>query len=222
MNKIQLNFIVCSNDVQVLKKHLLRSPCIAEEKYPLYVYDDSASAAEAYNAHTKTSCLNKNIWWVWVHQDVYLPNNWDHHFKISLDSALQRWPKVAVAGVYGISQSHHNQRAGRILDRGKLLTESIDLPVLGQSLDELLIATRSDAQLGFDPQLGFDFYGTDVVLEAQKRGWQTVIVDAYCEHWSQTPQHPLTPLNYANGFVQVLPFSKKNGAITYLYKLLVL
>ena len=38
-----------------------------------------------------------------------------------------------------------------------------------------------------DPALGFDFYATDLVLQAQEAGLASAVVDAYCEHWSDTP-----------------------------------
>jgi hypothetical protein len=64
---------------------------------------------------------------------------------------------------------------------------------LVDSLDELLIATRSDLHLSFDPLLGFDLYGTDLVLEAQKRGIVAAVVNAPCEHWSSSPKSPPFP-----------------------------
>jgi hypothetical protein len=38
-----------------------------------------------------------------------------------------------------------------------------------------------------DAAMGFDFYGTDLVLQAQQKGLQAAVVDAFCEHWSDTP-----------------------------------
>ena len=44
--------------------------------------------------------------------------------------------------------------------------------------------------LTLDPALGFDFYATDLVLQAQARGLDCAVVDAYCEHWSGTASLP--------------------------------
>ena len=98
------------------------------------------------------------------------------------------WPRLAVAGVYGVQGSGpHAVRAGHVLDRGTLLREAAALPRAVDSLDELLFAVRTDCGLRLDPALGFDFYATDLVLQAQAQGWTAAVVDAYCEHWSDTP-----------------------------------
>jgi hypothetical protein len=68
-----------------------------------------------------------------------------------------------------------------------LLHENATLPQAVDSLDELLFAVRTDSGLRLDPALGFDFYATDLVLQAQAAGWTAAAVDAYCEHWSDTP-----------------------------------
>jgi hypothetical protein len=97
-------------------------------------------------------------------------------------------PQLAVAGVYGIASGPGPvRRAGHVLDRGALLRESAALPCAVDSLDELLFAVRADSPLKLDPALGFDFYATDIVLQAQARGLSAAAVDAYCEHWSDTP-----------------------------------
>ena len=44
-----------------------------------------------------------------------------------------------------------------------------------------------------DPALGYDFYGTDVVLKAREAGLQSAVIDAYCEHWSDTPMGGTMP-----------------------------
>ena len=49
------------------------------------------------------------------------------------------------------------------------------------------MAVRVGSGLRMDPNLGFDFYGTDLVLQAKGKGQCAAVVDAYCEHWSQTP-----------------------------------
>jgi hypothetical protein len=41
--------------------------------------------------------------------------------------------------------------------------------------------------------LKFDFYATDLVLSAQSKGQTCVVVDAFCEHWSDTPASGAAP-----------------------------
>ena len=64
-------------------------------------------------------------------------------------------------------------RAGHVLDRGQLLKEPAALPCPVNSLDELLLAVRVDSPLRMD--------------QALEAGLASAVVDAYCEHWSDTP-----------------------------------
>lgn len=187
-----LTFVTCTNSLKVLSKHLLASPCLQDDGHALAVYFNAPSAAHGFNSAAAAAAAAPNPkskipWLVWVHQDVYLPHGWDIDFSESLSEALLRFPKLAVAGLYGISGTGTNaRRAGHVLDRGTPLHEPEPLPCLVDSLDELLFAVRVDVGLQLDPALGFDFYATDLVLQAQARGLQCAVVDAYCEHWSGT------------------------------------
>lgn len=190
-----LHFVTCVSQPAVLAKRLLASPCLAERRYPLSIHGGARSAAEAINhelAQQPAAC-----WLVWVHQDVYLPAGWDQTFIAALATAKQQFAQLAVAGVYGIAagacDASNTRRAGHVLDRGQLLQEPVDLPCLASSLDELLIAVRVDAGLRADPDLGFDFYGTDLCLAAAQKGLQAVVLDACCEHWADTPHAGFSP-----------------------------
>jgi hypothetical protein len=144
-----------------------------------------------------------STWLVWVHQDVFLPDDWDERFLDALRMAQQENPAIAVAGVYGVAGAPANaRRAGHVLDRGLLLQEPTPLPCVVDSLDELLFAVRADTRLKLDPAMGFDFYATDLVLEARARGWVAVVVDAYCEHWSDTPAVGAIPDSVADRIIR--------------------
>lgn len=186
-DSIELSFVTCVSDQRVLAERLLASPCLREGSYPLVAYFHADSAARAFNA-AALALSEANAWLVWVHQDVYLPAGWDAQFKAGLLEAQRAFPALAVAGVYGVAGSGATaQRAGHILDRGTLLQEPTPLPCVVDSLDELLFAVRCDSKLRLDAKLPWDFYATDLVLQAQAIGHPSAVVDAYCEHWSDTP-----------------------------------
>lgn len=194
-NLTKLNFVTCASDSQVLVRRLLASPCLRQGGWPLAAYFNTSSAAQGFNsAMAAASASATATWLVWVHQDVFLPEGWETRFSQALDTASQQFPKLAVAGVYGLAGAGAvAKRAGHVLDRGTLLRESTALPCLVDSLDELLFAVRIDSDLRLDPALGFDFYATDLVLQAQQMGWQCAVLDAYCEHWSDTPASGAVP-----------------------------
>lgn len=187
-----LSFVTCATKPEVLRQCLLASPCLVSGDYPLSIHLQSASAGAAFNSHMRHQ--QQVQWLIWVHQDVFLPAGWDKRFIVTLAEAQQRFPRLAVAGLYGVSGAGEQaQRAGHLLDRGKLLQEPTPLPCLVDSIDELLFAVRTDSGLRLDPELGFDFYGADLVLQAQEQGLQAAVVDAYCEHWSATPRQGVMP-----------------------------
>lgn len=195
----RLHLVTCASKPDVLAKHLLASPCVRPHQagaLPLTVHFNVTSAAAGFNATMASiaQSADRNVWLVWVHQDVYLPENWEMRFVRALTEAEQHIPELAVAGVYGVSGfGHLAQRAGHLLDRGAPLHEAAPLPCEVDSLDELLFAVRVDSGLLLDAALGFDFYATDLVLQAQARGLRCAVLDAYCEHWSDTPQFGSMP-----------------------------
>lgn len=200
MNNTNLSFVTCASNAQVLGQRLLASPCLRPAGLPLAVHFNASSAAQGFNAalaaasYISNDAAPTNHWLVWLHQDVFLPDGWDKRFSQALAAAQRQFPKLAVAGVYGIAGAGAQaRRAGHVLDRGTLLREGSPLPCLVDSLDELLFAVRVDTGLQLDPALGFDFYATDLVLQAQAQGWQCAVLDACCEHWSGTPASGAVP-----------------------------
>lgn len=179
-------FVSCISKPAVAQQRLLASPCLQAGGFPLTMHVNAPSAAAAVNAVLDSRPAQR--WLVWLHQDVFLPEGWDRVFARRLEEAVVRWPHLAVAGVYGVQGSGAQAvRAGHVLDRGRLLLEPAALPCAVDSLDELLFAIRTDVSLRLDPALRFDFYATDLVLQAQAAGLSTAVVDAFCEHWSDTP-----------------------------------
>lgn len=195
-NLPKLRLVTCVSNLEVLRRCLLASPCVAEGRLPLQAYFNARSAAEAFNATMASTPPGE--WVVWVHQDVLLPGDWDRRFARTLADAEKAIEYLAIAGVYGLRGfGNRAARAGKVLDRGKLLDESSALPTLADSLDELLVAVRSGHGLTFDPDLGFDFYATDVIMSAREKGLTAAVVDGFCEHWSDTPSQGTIPVRMA-------------------------
>lgn len=182
----KLLFVTCLSRVDTARDNLLASPCLGPRGHPAVLHWNCTSAAQALNAVLDSNPYQ--TWVVWVHEDVFLPDGWDVQFLTRLDEAEERFGPLAVAGVYGVAGAGSGpRRAGNVVDRGRLLQETEPLPCLVDSLDELLFAVRADTTLRLDSALGFDFYGTDLVLQAQAAGFRCAVVDARCEHRSSTP-----------------------------------
>lgn len=181
-----LLFVSCISKLDVAQNCLLASPCLQPRGRPLVMHWNARNAAEALNAVLDSQPQQR--WVVWVHQDVRLPMGWDTAFLASIQKAQDEWGPLGVVGVYGVAGAGVTAlRAGHVIDRGKLLQEPLPLPCVVDSVDELLFAVPGNTQLRLDSSLAFDFYGTDLVLQAKDAGLTSVVVDACCEHWSDTP-----------------------------------
>lgn len=188
----RLSFAVCVNNAKLFHEVLLSSPCLRPgHGHQLMSFVNCRSAAEGYN---EASHLARHPWLVYVHQDVFLPPGWDAQFLAGIREAERLFPRLAVVGVYGIGQNHLGQthRLGEVYDRDRWLKEAHPLPAQAQSLDELCFAVRRDSGLVMDPGLGFDFYATDLVLQASALGLEAAVVHASCRHQSGLPREGLS------------------------------
>lgn len=191
-SRYALKFVTAVSRWTVLQHRLAKSECLSSGQYPLHALWNAASAAEALNGHL--TGISDADWVIWVHQDVSLPPGWDKVFLQAISEAEELFEKIAVVGVYGVRGAGKGaKRLGCVLDRGVMLREAAALPSVADSLDELLFAVKPGMGLQLDPALKFDFYATDIVLQAQQMGYQAVVVDAFCEHWSDTPRRAPFP-----------------------------
>lgn len=138
------------------------------------------SAAAAYNAgigRTSADIL------VFAHQDVYLPYGWDQMLAAAIDGLTNTDPTWAVLGVFGMA--HDVKPRGHMYCTGleKVLGGPFIDPIACNALDELVLIVRRSSGLLFDPLLpGFHLYGTDICLEARRRGLRSYIIPAFCIH----------------------------------------
>jgi len=197
MSLHKTRFVVAASQQDVLQRCLLASPLWQEGIAQPEVIWGADSAAAAFNPVIERLHATQSAQWlIWVHQDVWLPSGWLQQWSTQLRLAQSRWPTLAVAGVYGVQHEQHATtalRVGHVVDRGTLLREPAPLPHAVNSLDEMLVAVRVDSGLRWDPALGFDFYGTDVCLQALEQGYACAALDACCEHHTSTPSSGLMP-----------------------------
>lgn len=189
---VELTLVTAVSRLDVFEQRLMASPCVKRGGLLVQAFFNCSSAAEAFNAAMDSKLCNG--WLVWLHQDVFLPLGWEAQFALAVKEAQTRFDCLSVVGVYGVRGAGADAvRAGHVLDRGVQLREPAVLPCEVDSLDELLFAVRVDSGLRLDPALGFDFYATDLVLTAQSIGLTCAVVEAFCEHWSDTPASGVVP-----------------------------
>ncbi|HZU37236.1 MAG TPA: methyltransferase domain-containing protein [Gemmataceae bacterium] len=180
-----LSFVVCASDEATLESNLLASPCLREPVgHEVLAIRGCPNAAAGLNRGLASATHDLVVC---VHQDVYLPRGWPARFLAQYREAKRALGPIGVAGVYGVSLVDGAvQRAGRVVDRDRLLSEKPALPTEVDTLDELLLAVPKSTPFQFAPSLGFHLYGADICLAARQQGLKAVALDALCFHHSKS------------------------------------
>jgi len=191
---VPISFVVCVSDDAILKANLMASPAFVAPGSPheVILIHKAPSAGAGLSSGLKRA---QREWVACVHQDVFLPEGWDHLFTQQFREAERRFGPIGVAGVYGVGavvvppepgSPLAAGRVGWVVDRGRLPRDGPELPARAAILDELLLVVRRDTPLRFDPDLGFHLYGADLCLQAAERGLAVVALGAPCRHNSRS------------------------------------
>lgn len=173
-----LNIIACINNKEVFNDNLNRSQVV--KKYGLQEMRGFKNIPEAYNLATVPGAIN-----VYVHQDVYIHDDFEHKLHAFITGNTKDWGVVGVAGVR--LENGKKVARGHINDRGRPWGEPDDrfYPADIQTLDELLLVTMGDFK--FDENFPFDFYGADICMQSLSRGRRNYAINALVDHNSSRP-----------------------------------
>lgn len=163
-----LDIVAAVNNEQVLSSNLLRSPVLNTPGVELRLQKGYASAALAFRAAMNT-CTSDVV--VFVHQDVYLPSQWESRLLHSIAQLETIDPNWAVLGVYGMTPA--GAHVGCVWSSGldTVFGKPFDVPAPVESIDEVLIVLRRSSGVEFDPELpGYHLYATDLVQTALSKG----------------------------------------------------
>jgi GT2 family glycosyltransferase len=188
--------VTATNNESVLRSCLLGSPDIRCADRVMQQKGFS-SAARAYNA---ALAQGETDIFVLVHQDVYLPAGWTKQLGQAIAQLEKQDPQWAVAGVWGVKEN--GERAGNVYctGLGRMLGQSGTDPVQVRTLDEVLLVVRKSSGVTFDEQLpGYHLYGTDICLEAQRRGLRCYALPAFCIH--NTNGYALLPWEFWKSYL---------------------
>jgi hypothetical protein len=168
-----------TSDREFLRRNLLRSPAIAENKVPLSVLWNQESASIAFGNAMERATAE---FLIFTHCDVYFPRLWFQRLEWEMDRLARIDRDWAVAGISAKTSS--DELVGRMWDAslepithgvyGKELTAPV--PIV--STDELAFVVRRGANITFDPQLpNFHLYATDIILTAESKGKRSYGLD---------------------------------------------
>jgi len=170
--------IAAVNNERVLESCLLNSPGI-KSAVEVILQKGYRSAPEAYNAAIEKATTDLLVF---VHQDVYLPENWFDSVQKAIETLTRTDPGWGVLGVWGAIDSE--RRAGYLYWTGE---DDGGSPFEGvkeiKSLDEVVLVFRKSSGLRFDVRLpGYHMYGADICTEAIRRGKKCYAISAFCIH----------------------------------------
>lgn len=176
----KITFVVAVNDREVFENNFLKSPCLrGVHAHEVVVQEQFVSAPKAYNDALQRSS-NELI--VFCHQDVYLPEGWVEDLRRALDYLAVHDPNWGVLGCSGMTV---DRRHWRYLYSSGLGVSGVPLehPKPVQTLDEIVLILRRSSGLRFDELLPhFHLYGTDICLQASRKGIKSYAISAFCIH----------------------------------------
>ncbi|TYO61103.1 hypothetical protein FXV83_40065 [Bradyrhizobium hipponense] len=172
-----------ANGQTVLARNLQRSPEIANGRIPVSIVWGATAASAAY--HDAIAGAQADIV-VFSHQDVYFPEGWFARLQVICEKLSLADPSWAVAGLSGMASD--GTYLGHLWDSGlgTVCGGPFGRPRDVASLDEAVLIVRRASGALFDPMLpSFHLYGTDIVLEAQKAGMRSYVIDLPVIHNSK-------------------------------------
>jgi hypothetical protein len=202
----------------VLNSCLLNSPDL-KSTAAIKLQRGYTSAAEALNSaidQSETDLL------IIVHQDVYLPAGWIKTVEAAIKDLTKNNTDWGVLGVWGGGVKQGNLFGYMYWTGVKgVAGKPFDGLIEASTLDEVVLILRKSSGLRFDPMIpGFHMYGTDICLEAGRRGMKCYAISAFCIH--NTNQYGMLPWQYWNAYFKMrtkwksyLPISSPCIDITY-------
>ena len=183
-----IEIISASHNEETLQNNLLKSAIT--KHCPVIIQRDYTNVAKAYNEAKSKAAIQ-----VYVHNDVFLPDN----FEDSLYAAILNMniidPNWGCIGSCGVRvEQGMKKEYGYILDRGREWGSPNNLPQEVQTLDEVILITKGD--LKFDEQFEQDFYGADLCLNYAAQGRKSYAAKLFLHHNSGRAIGGRTPSFY--------------------------
>lgn len=176
---MEWTLISATNSDEVLESSLLSSPDIGGAS-EVILQRGYSSAAASYNNGLRKAKTDVVIF---AHQDVYFPRGWIASLRGALDLLSVRDPDWGVLGIWG--DRYSGGPPGYLYWTGVDGTagEPFDGVREVKVLDEAVLIFRKSSDLSFDERLrGFHMYGTDICLEARRRGRKCYVFSGFCVH----------------------------------------
>lgn len=173
-------FVSPVSDMDVARGNLLASQALRSGEHEVILSQGYTNVSKALNDGIAKVTADLVCC---VHQDVYLPPEWEAEFRKSIIRMDQVDPGWGVLGVAGVRLTDDvKELLGYVNDRGRIFGWPSSLPQEVETLDELLLVLRRGS-FSFDEDLTYHhLYGTDVCMQARAAGRSNYVIKAYCYH----------------------------------------
>lgn len=92
-------------------------------------------------------------------------------------------PNWGVVGIYGITNSGLGVGYAYSTGLKRFVGAPLNHPIEVRTLDEIILIIRRSSGLRFDERLpGFHLYGTDICLQAEKKGMRNYVIPCFALH----------------------------------------
>jgi hypothetical protein len=175
-----ITFVAAANSREILENNFLASECVQEGSgHQVLIQKGFASASKAYNDAIDKSV---NDLMVFAHQDILFAKSWVEDLEKALGALAETDPNWGVLGCYGETADYEGRGYIWSGEQG-ILGKAFERPAPVQTLDEIVLILRKSSGLRFDEGLpNFHFYGTDICMEAAKRGKKAYAISAFVVH----------------------------------------
>jgi len=182
----RISFVSVVNDFDEAKHNLFASSIAKSTHHEWIIINNvqnnlSKNICELY---VKAQNQASNDLVFFLHQDVYLPDEWEECLYRSLTVLEATDPEWGILGAVGMSPGDPATLFGHWSDPHFPETRRVGPPPCEVfCLDELWLGIRKQRNISFDPHLpGFHCYGVDLSLTARTRGLRTYAMDAPTRH----------------------------------------
>lgn len=185
-----ISFVVAVNDQRELELNLLASPVARSNRHQWILVDNGKNHryTSISKLYTDAARDARHDLLFFMHQDEYLPDDWEGCLFKALAELDGLDPQWGVLGAVGPIPMATQKARGSKEMRGHWrdphgYQRLGPLPAEVESLDEQWIGVRASRGLSFDDKLpGFHCYGIDLSLSARDRGMKSYAVDAFVWH----------------------------------------
>ncbi len=186
LKDIKFTFVVPVSDEEIFKKNIGNSEIYLSGKHEFIIQKNYKSVPMAYN---KAVAAARGEILIFVHQDVFFPNEWEEKFintLIEVNNKDKNWGVLGVAGAF-LRKRFFSKRYKRIIcgflrDRGLKWGSPQGLPRRVQTIDELFMVVRKKNAF-FDEKIPYNhLYGVDLCLSLAKKGNNSYVIAAYLHH----------------------------------------